>query len=101
MNFDFIYYPLVYRAGREGEAIPGMQVLPALANAHRHRQHDLLAMLLTVSGDHRYDPEEIQAMTLEAAESFFQIQGSVTRAMQAVADALNKQIFDRNLNPRV
>jgi hypothetical protein len=98
MNFDFIYYPLVYRAGREGEAIPGMQVLPALANAHRHRQHDLLAMLLTISGDHRYDPEEIQAMTLEAAESFFQIQGSVTRAMQAVADALNKQIFDRNLD---
>lgn len=98
MSIDFIYYPLVYRAGREGEAIPGMQVLPALANAHRHRQHDLLAMLLTVSGDHRYDPEEIQAMTLEAAESFFQIQGSVTRAMQAVADALNKHIFDRNLD---
>jgi hypothetical protein len=98
MSFDIIYYPLVYRAGREGEAIPGMQVLPALANAHRHRQHDLLAMLLTVSGDHRYDPEEIQAMTLEAAESFFQIQGSVTRAMQAVADTLNKRIFDRNLD---
>jgi hypothetical protein len=98
MSFNFIYYPLVYRAGREGEAIPGMQVLQAPAMAHRHRQHDLLAMLLTVSGDHRYDPEEIQSITREAAESFFQIQGSVTRAMQAVAEALNKQIFDRNLD---
>ncbi|MDK2982041.1 MAG: hypothetical protein PWQ55_2388 [Chloroflexota bacterium] len=97
MSYDFIYYPLVYRAGREGEAIPGMQVLPALADAHRHRQHDVLAMLLTVSGDHRYDPEEIQAIALEAAESFFSIQGSVTRAMQAVAETLNKRIFDRNL----
>lgn len=98
MSIDFIYYPLVFRAGREGEAIPGMQVMQAPALAHRHRQHDLLAMLLTVSGDHRYDPQEIQNFTREAAESFFQIQGSVTRAMQAVADALNKHIFDRNLD---
>jgi hypothetical protein len=98
MSIDFIYYPLVYRAGREGEAIPGMQVMQAPAIAHRHRQRDLLAMLLTVSGDHRYDPEEIQTITQAAAESFFQIQGSVTRAMQAVADTLNKQIFDRNLD---
>jgi hypothetical protein len=75
-----------------------MQVLQAPVLAHRHRQHDLLAMLLTVSGDHRYDPQEIQDFTREAAESFFQIQGSVTRAMQAVADALNKHIFDRNLD---
>ena len=72
--------------------------MQAPAIAHRHRQHDLLAMLLTVSGDHRYDPEEIQTITREAAESFFHIQGSVTRAMQAVADALNKPIFDRNLD---
>ncbi|BBB49312.1 hypothetical protein [Pelolinea submarina] len=98
MSIDFIYYPLVFRAGREGEAIPGMQVMQAPAIAHRHRQRDLLAMLLTVSGDHRYDPEEIQTITQAAAESFFQIQGSVTRAMQAVADTLNKQIFDRNLD---
>ncbi len=98
MNFDFIYYPLVYRAGREGGAIPGMQVLRAPAIAHRHRQHDLLALLLTVSGDHRYDPQEIQFMTHNAANAFFAVQGSVTRALQAVAESLNKQIFDRNLD---
>ena len=98
MSFNFLYYPLVYRAGRESGAIPGMQVLQAPAAAHRHRQHDLLAMVLTVSGDHRYNPEEIQAITQEAASLFFQTQGSVTRAMQAAAEAINKQIFDRNLD---
>ena len=98
MSFDFHYYPLVYRAGREGDAIPGLQVLSAPAISNRHRQHDLLALLLTISGDHRYDPEEIQALTLEAGQAFFQVQGSVTRALQAVADTLNKQIFDRNLD---
>ncbi len=98
MSFDFHYYPLVYRAGREGDAIPGLQVLSAPAISNRHRQHDLLALLLTISGDHRYDPEEIQALTLEAGQAFFQVQGSVTRALQAVADSLNKQIFDRNLD---
>ena len=98
MSFNFHYYPLVYRAGREGEAIPGMQVLQAPAGAHRHRQQDLLAMLLTISGDHRYDPEEIQQLAAEAGQAFFRIQGSVTRAMQAVAENINKQIFDRNLD---
>jgi len=98
MSFDFHYYPLVYRAGREGDAIPGLQVLGAPALANRHRQRDLLALLLTISGDHRYDPEELQALTMEAAQVYFQVQGSVTRAMQAVTEALNKQIFDRNLD---
>ena len=98
MSFNFHYYPLVYRAGREGEAIPGMQILQAPAGAHRHRQHDLLAMLLTISGDHRYDPEEIQQLAHDGAQTFFSIQGSVTRAMQAVAEKINKQIFDRNLD---
>jgi hypothetical protein len=98
MSFDLHYYPLVYRAGREGDAIPGLQVLAAPLGSNRHRQRDLLALMLTLSGDHRYDPEEIQALTLQAGQAFFQVSGSVTRAMQAVADFLNKQIFDRNLD---
>ena len=98
MSFDLHYYPLVYRAGREGDAIPGLQVLAAPVVSNRHRQRDLLALMLTLSGDHRYDPEEIQALTLQAGQTFFQVSGSVTRAMQAVADFLNKQIFDRNLD---
>ncbi len=98
MSFNLLYYPLVFRAGREGAAIPGMQVLQAPAGAHRHRQHDLLAMLLTISGDHRYDPEEIQELAKEAGQTFFRIQGSVTRAMQTVTENINKQIFDRNLD---
>ncbi len=98
MSFNFQYYPLVFRAGREGMAIPGMQVMQAPAGAHRHRQQDMLAMLLTISGDHRYDPEEIQELAEEAGRAFFHIQGSVTRAMQAVTESINKQIFDRNLD---
>jgi hypothetical protein len=98
MSFDFHYYPLVYRAGRESDAIPGLQVSTAPVIANRHRQHDLLALFLTISGDHRYDPEEIEALTAEAGQAFFQVPGSVTSAMQAVAEHLNKKIFDRNLD---
>jgi hypothetical protein len=58
MSFDLHYYPLVYRAGREGDAIPGLQVLSAPLGSNRHRQRDVLALMLTLSGDHRYDPEE-------------------------------------------
>ena len=37
-------------------------------------------------------------MTRQASSAFFSVQGSVTRAMQTVAENLNKQIFDRNLD---
>jgi len=97
MSFDFLYFPLACRGGRQAALIPGLRVCQAVPLAHRHRRHDLLAMLLTLTGDHRYDPQQIEELTGLAASSFFQAQGSVTRAMQSAAEFLNKAIYDRNL----
>ena len=94
----FTYFPLAVRQDKERQLIPGAIVMAAPHGAHRHRKDDLLAVLLTVSGDHRYEGEEIQALAENAANVFFGAQGSVTRAMQQACDETNRKILERNLD---
>ena len=95
---EFIYYPLAVRKEKERQNIPGAVVLAAPHTAHRHRRDDLLAGLLHVNGDHRYEAEEIQALVENAAGAFFSTQGSVTRAMQQACEDINRKIMERNLD---
>ena len=95
---DFLYYPLVSKQGIESGEFPGALFTGAVRAAHRHRSKDTLAVLLSLSGDHRYSPEEIQDLVKNASDAFFAAQGSVTRAMQAACDQVNKLILDRNLD---
>ena len=95
---DFLYYPLVKKQGVESEEFPGALLTGSVRGAHRHRTKDTLAVLLSISGDHRYSREEIQELVKNASDIFFASQGSVTRAMQAACDQVNKLILDRNLD---
>jgi hypothetical protein len=95
---DFLYYPLVSKQGKESEEFPGALLTGAVRGAHRHRSKDTLAILLSLSGNHRYSQEEIQELLKNASDVFFGAQGSVTRAMQAACNQVNKLILDRNLD---
>jgi hypothetical protein len=95
---DFLYYPLVTRNGIESVESPNALLTGAPHGSHRHRSKDAVAILLTTSGDHRYSQEEIQELLKSASDVFFGAQGSVTRAMQAACDQVNKLILDRNLD---
>ena len=87
---DFLYYPLVSKQGIESEEFPGALLTGAVRGAHRHRVKDTLAVLLSLSGDHRFSLEDIQELLKNASDVFFDAQGSVTRAMQAACDQVNK-----------
>ncbi len=93
---DFLYYPLVNKQGIETDIFPGAFFTGAIRSAHRHRSKDTLAVLVTLSGDHRYSHEEIQELVKDCSDVFFTAQGSVTRAIQAACDHLNKMVLDRN-----
>ncbi|MDP2965938.1 MAG: hypothetical protein Q8N39_07895 [Pelolinea sp.] len=95
---DFLYYPLVSRNGIESVETPNALLTGAPRGSHRHRIKDALAVLLSLSGDHRYSPEEIQELLKSASDIFFGAQGSVTRAMQTACDQVNKLILERNLD---
>lgn len=95
---DFLYYPLVCRQGIESDEFPGALLAGAPRGAHRHRMKDILAVLLSMSGNHRYSLEEIQELLKNASDVFFGAQGSVTRALQAACDQVNKLVLERNLD---
>jgi hypothetical protein len=95
---QFTYYPLAVRQGKERQNIPGALVLAAPRSSHRLRKDDLLAVLLEVSGDHRYSGEEIRELAEKTAAVFFGAQGSVTRAMQQASEETNRLIMERNLD---
>jgi len=95
---DFLYYPLVSKQGIESGEFPGSLLTGAVRGSHRHRSKDILAVLLSISGDHRFSRDEIQDLVKNASDVFFAAQGSVTRAMQAACDQINKLILDRNLD---
>ncbi|MBM3138075.1 MAG: hypothetical protein FJZ98_07795 [Chloroflexi bacterium] len=95
---QFNYYPLAIRQGKERQSIPGAYVLTSPRDAHRHRKDDLLAVLLEVRGEHRYEGEEIRELAEISAKVFFGSQGSVTRAMQQACEEINRLIMERNLD---
>lgn len=95
---DFLYYPLVNKQGIESEEFPNALLTGSIRGAHRHRVKDTLAILLSLSGNHRYSNEDIRELLKNASDVFFGVQGSVTRAMQAACDQINKLILERNLD---
>jgi len=98
MTIDFITYQLQSIGGKEYHQITGVLVERGIRTAHRHRQSDLLALFLSISGEHRYLNEEIDDLAKKASGLFFHAQGSVTRAIQLVIEDLNKAILERNLD---
>ncbi len=95
---EFNYFPLAVRQDKERQTIPGALVMMAPRMAHRHRKDDLLAVLLSATGDHRYEGEEIRQLTEEAANIFFGAQGSVTRAMALACEETNRKVLERNID---
>lgn len=95
---EFNYFPLAVRQGKERQTIPGALVMTAPRMAHRHRKDDLLAVLLSATGDHRYEGEEIRQLAEEAANIFFGAQGSVTRAMALACEETNRKVLERNID---
>jgi hypothetical protein len=89
MSIDFNYFSLVFDDARVSRAIPGMLVASAPRSACRHRRGDLLAIYLDITGEHRYQADEISTLVRDAAGQFFQTQGSVTRAMLTACDQIH------------
>lgn len=98
MTLDFQYFPLVYSQEKEHADLPGVVVQSGARTAQRHRREDILALLLSLEGDHRYAREETDALIRQAADIFFGAQGSLTRALQEMTDWINGQILERNID---
>ncbi|HEY60448.1 MAG TPA: hypothetical protein G4N92_07185 [Anaerolineae bacterium] len=96
MAIDFHYYYLQIKNGIEVNEIPGGIVVAASRGAHRHRRGDLLALLFTFSDNSILSDDEFMAQPQELTALFFRSPGSVTRAIQLVAEELGRALWDHN-----
>jgi hypothetical protein len=98
MALDFKHRKLIFKTGEDSGVYCETVVLKSPKSAHRHRKGDLLAISFCIWDEHRYDRSEIDLLTNQSAGIFFQSQGSVTRAMQAMIDWINGEILERNID---
>ena len=97
-SFDLHYYSLNISKGEEQGILSGGLAAAAPRLANRLRKDDLIAMLLSIRGNKDADEQEIQKITRQLAQVFFQTLGSVTRAMSAVGQEINRILMDYNLD---
>lgn len=98
MSFDFIHYSLNINQGQQESSLAGGLVSAAPRLANRLRRDDLIALLLTIRGSKDNEDAEIKKITQQLSQVFFQTMGSVTRAMSAVGQEINRILLDYNLD---
>jgi hypothetical protein len=96
MPIDFTVFRLKRISDLEQTSIPGSIVESAAKLTHRHRQSDLFAIQIETSGSSLRSSDDLREMAKKASGIFFHTQGSVTRAIQSVVDALNKDFYSLN-----
>jgi len=95
--FDLHLYSLNLQNGRESPDLPGtLTVIPPKRTA-RGRNTDVLNVMLTVSGNAPFTPEDLQSVVKQFASAYYATAGSVTHALRAAIDFLNDFILQRNL----
>jgi len=63
----------------------------------RGRENDALLVYLTLSGNTRFPPAELDQLTTRMTERFYQTAGSLTSAIRAAVGELNQSLLNRNL----
>jgi len=96
MAIDYSVFELQRTADKEFNSISGVLVENAAKTTHRHRQNDLFSIQITSSGSPHLDELALTEMAKIASGIFFHAKGSVTKAIQTVIDALNKDFYALN-----
>lgn len=98
MSFDFQQYFINIDSGEEKDSLSGSCVSAAPRLTNRLRKDDLIALLLTIRGGNDIKDAEVKQITQTLLHVFFQTIGSVTRAMTAVGQEINRILMDYNLD---
>jgi len=77
--------------------LPGLLAMTPPRKPARGREQDRLIVYLVLTGKASLSTAEYLQLTSQTANQFFQTAGSLTSAMRAGADVLNRLLLDRNL----
>ncbi len=82
---------------QNGQELPSLLAMTPPRRTGRGREQDRLVVYLVLTGNTTFSTAEYVQMTSQVAAQFYQTAGSLTHAMRAGADALNRALLERNL----
>jgi hypothetical protein len=98
MPLDLTLFPLHRINGQEGISMPGLLAALPPRKAARGREQDRLIVYLLLTGTASFTTSEYKQLAADAVDVFYQTAGSLTSALRATAEALNRSLLERNMS---
>ncbi len=94
---DLTLVPLYRVNGQDQASLPGLMAAMPPRRAARSREHDRLIVYLHLTGNVSFSTGEYMQFASRATVAFYDTHGSLTSALRAAAESINKPLFDRNM----
>jgi hypothetical protein len=98
MPLDLSITPLYRLNGEEQASLPGLMAAVPPRKAARGREPDRLVVYLLLTGNTVVLTGEYVQLSSRAAEAFYRTPGTLTSALRAAADSINKALLERNMS---
>lgn len=98
MALDLTFFSLHRINGHELPTLPGLMTFAPPRKPARGRERESLIVSILLSGNTPFSDEDYQQLTHGAAAAFYNSPGALTTALRTAADAVNRNLLDRNLS---
>lgn len=98
MPLDLTLAPLYRINGQEITSLPGLIVQAPPQSAVRVRAQDRLVVYLLLTGNAVFSVSEYMQTAQNAADVFYKTAGSLTNALRAATENVNKNLLERNMS---
>lgn len=97
MPLDLTLTPIYRINGQDQSSLPGLLAATPPRKAARGRDQDRLVIYLVLTGNAVFSTGEYAQFASRAAVTFYETQGTLTSALRAAAQAINKPLLERNM----
>ncbi|MGE5071945.1 MAG: hypothetical protein ACM3MF_00840, partial [Anaerolineae bacterium] len=98
MQLDLTLASLHRLQGQEQPVLPGLLAMTPPRKTARGRDQDRLVVYLDATGNGELPATECTQLASRAAAAYYATPGTLTAALRAAAEAVNKPLYDRNLS---
>ena len=97
MPLDFTLTPIYRINGQDQSSLPGLLAAVPPRKVARGRDQDRLIVYLLLTGNAVFSTGEYVQFASHAAVTFYETQGTLTSALRAAAESINKPLLERNM----
>ena len=97
MPLDFTLTPIHRINGQDQSSLPGLLAAVPPRKVARGRDQDRLVVYLLLTGNAVFSTGEYVQFASRAAVAFYETQGTLTSALRAAAESINKPLLERNM----